>query len=122
MSNPSPLFDGIADDLFIHTSTSPVVVLHFDAAWNNPIRKTRAALERLREKAPSDIRLLTIDIDEERNWKLAVRLGVTNVPYIAIYVDGELFRTHRYLQVEPLEQDVREALRATPWYWRKKPA
>jgi thioredoxin-like negative regulator of GroEL len=122
VTDPTPFFDATANDLFVHLSTTPVVILYVDAVWNHSVRSTKNALEGLSQVGPSEIRLLTLDLDDPRNEMLLRRLRVFSVPFVAVYLDGELFRTYVGDAPRRCEQGVREAVAGIPWYWRRSPA
>jgi thioredoxin 1 len=63
------------------------VLVDFGAAWCPPCRQLSPIVDQLAKENP-DLPIGKVDIDA--NQELAIRFGVTNIPLILIFKDGEV--------------------------------
>jgi len=108
-----------AEDLFEVVSTNPAVVIHFDAPWNSPSSETRRHLKVIRDQCCPKVHLVSMNIDDPKNWDLATKLKIVSVPVFSVHVDGELTGILRGFQAPPsLRQLLQQAEATIPWYWQ----
>jgi len=72
-------------DLINHTK--PVLV-DFAAEWCGPCKMQKPILKQLVAKIGSDARVITVDVD--RNKEVAQKYRIMSVPTLAIFKDGKL--------------------------------
>ena len=64
------------------------VVVDFYADWCGPCKMQSPILSQLKQSAGEKIRIVKIDID--KNQQLSSKLGVSSIPTIMIFQNGEL--------------------------------
>lgn len=77
-------------DLDVIIQSNPVVLVDFTAVWCNPCRILKPLLEKLEafhDKTP----FITVDVDAHPD--LSARFGVTSMPTVMIFKDGQLVQT-----------------------------
>lgn len=70
-------------------SDTPVIV-DFWAVWCNPCRMQAPILNDLKKDLGDKVKVIKVNIDEEKNEPLAIELGIVSIPTLAIYKNGEL--------------------------------
>jgi thioredoxin 1 len=63
------------------------VLVDFWAEWCGPCHAVAPVLERIVEDRPEDLKLVKVNIDQERG--LADKYGVSSIPLIVLFRDGE---------------------------------
>jgi thioredoxin len=71
-------------------SNTPVLV-EFWAEWCDPCRRARPILDEIADEHGDEVRFLRMDVDE--NPVTPSAYGLTAIPTISVYVDGEAVRT-----------------------------
>jgi thioredoxin 1 len=69
-----------------------VVLVDFHAQWCGPCRQLGPVLEQL-----TDVKIVKVDVDQHQ--QLAVKYGVTSIPAMIFFKDGE--NKHAVLGVQP---------------------
>ena len=67
---------------------SKVAVVDFNATWCGPCRMLAPVLEELSEEMGDKAAYYAMDIDD--NQGVALRFGVSSIPYVAVFKDGQL--------------------------------
>ncbi len=67
-------------------SETPVIV-DFWAEWCGPCHAVAPVLDRIADERAEELKLVKVNIDEEQN--LAMRYGVTSIPTIVLFKNGE---------------------------------
>jgi thioredoxin len=67
-------------------SETPVIV-DFWAEWCGPCHAVAPVLDRIADERAQELKLVKVNIDEEQN--LAMRYGVTSIPTIVLFKNGE---------------------------------
>ena len=67
-------------------SDKPVIV-DFWAEWCGPCHAVAPVLERIADERPDELKVVKVNIDEEQG--LAMRFGITSIPTILLFRDGE---------------------------------
>lgn len=73
-------------DELIKSSNTPVIC-DFYAKWCGPCKMLAPIMEQLAEEYSGKAEFVKVDIDE--NFELAARYGVTSIPLVAVFKDGE---------------------------------
>ena len=68
-----------------------IVMAYFGAPWCGPCRSMSPMIAEVAERHPEDLRVVKINIDEHPD--LLAAEGISSVPVIKIYHDGELSHT-----------------------------
>ena len=63
------------------------VIVDFWAEWCGPCHAVSPVLERIAEERPADVKLVKVNIDEERG--LADRYGISSIPTMILFKGGE---------------------------------
>lgn len=89
---------------------NPVVVLHFWAAWNRLDFQMDSCIAKLHEDY-ADICFVSCDIDSPGNAALCERCEVANIPFLALFVDGERKRGIMGLRaIDELRKELEDRL------------
>lgn len=64
------------------------VLVDFFATWCGPCKAMQPILQQVHGQLGEKVRIIKIDVD--KNQQLAAELGVTSVPTLAIYKNGEI--------------------------------
>jgi thioredoxin 1 len=73
-------------DVEVIQSETPVIV-DFWAEWCGPCHAVAPVLDRIVEERPGEIKLVKVNIDEER--ELAEKYGIASIPTMILFKDGE---------------------------------
>ena len=73
-------------DQEVIASDKPVIV-DFWAEWCGPCHAVSPVLDRIAEERSDELKLVKVNIDEEQG--LAMRYGITSIPTILLFKDGE---------------------------------
>lgn len=64
------------------------VVCDFFATWCGPCKMLAPVLEKLSSEYEGQAEFVKVDID--KNPELAVRYGIMSIPYVAVFIGGEM--------------------------------
>ncbi len=67
---------------------SGVAVVDFNATWCGPCRMLAPVLEELSDEMGDKASFYAMDVDD--NQGVALRFGVSSIPYVAVFKDGKL--------------------------------
>ncbi|MCZ9310161.1 thioredoxin [Corynebacterium uberis] len=84
MTSPTPVTSATFREQVI--DAPGIVLVDFWAQWCGPCAKLKPILHEVAEQAPSDVRIVTVDVDQERT--LAAMFQVMSIPTVLIYKDG----------------------------------
>jgi thioredoxin 1 len=88
--------------------TSEPLLVDFWAPWCAPCRVQLPILERVASNASGAYRIAKVNVDD--NEQLAVRYGITSIPTLLLFRNGELLRRFTGLQQEgPLRAALQDA-------------
>jgi thioredoxin 1 len=77
-------------DADVLKSSTPVLV-DFWAEWCGPCRAVGPILEEISDEYGSKIKIVKLNTDEES--AIAIKYGVTSIPMLNVYVNGEVVKT-----------------------------
>ena len=77
-------------DAEVLKSSTPVLV-DFWAEWCGPCRAVGPILEEISDEYGSKIKIVKLNTDEESS--IAIKYGVTSIPMLNVYVNGEVVKT-----------------------------
>ena len=77
-------------DAEVLKSSTPVLV-DFWAEWCGPCRAVGPILEDISDEYGAKIKIVKLNTDEES--ALAIKYGVTSIPMLNVYVNGEVVKT-----------------------------
>lgn len=77
---------------------SGVVLVDFWAPWCGPCRMQGAILEKMQATIPDEVTIAKVNVDENRD--LAVKFGVTNIPRLFLFKNGEVIEEFSGIQTE----------------------
>ena len=72
------------------TDAHPVVIVHFWAVWNGADPPMDEQLPRIAGRLPFNAHFTSCNVDDPDCVDLCKRCGVVNIPYLAVFVDGDL--------------------------------
>ena len=90
-------------------STQPVLV-DFWATWCGPCRQLTPIVEQLAEEN-TDAKVGKLDVDSSQ--EIAMKYGITNIPTILVFKDGEIVEKLQGVQPKEKLQQVLDAHKAT---------
>ena len=67
---------------------SGVAVVDFNATWCGPCRMLGPVLEELSDEMEGKASFYAVDVDD--NQDLAMKYGISSIPYVAVFKDGKL--------------------------------
>ena len=79
---------------------SKVALIDFSATWCGPCKMLEPVLEELSEEMDGEVAFFNADTDE--NLSLTMGLGVTNIPALFLFKDGE--KVAQTVGFQPKEQ------------------
>ena len=85
-----------------------LVVLDFFAEWCGPCKKLTPVLEELEAKAKGKVKFLKVDVDQSR--ELSGAHGVTSMPTLEFYRNGEKIATMVGANIVELKERVNREL------------
>jgi len=65
-----------------------VSVVDFNATWCGPCRMLGPVLEEISAEMEGKASFYAVDVDD--NQDLAVKYGISSIPYVAVFKDGQL--------------------------------
>jgi len=68
-------------------ASDKAVIVDFWAEWCGPCHAVSPVLDRIAEERSDELKLVKVNIDEEQG--LAMRYGITSIPTILLFKDGE---------------------------------
>lgn len=71
---------------FNEVESSKVAVIDFSATWCGPCKMLAPVLEQVSEELGDSVNFFNVDVDE--NPDLAVKYGITNIPALLVFKDG----------------------------------
>ena len=77
-------------DAEVLKSSTPVLV-DFWAEWCGPCRAVGPILEEISDEYGSKLKIVKLNTDEES--AIAIKYGVTSIPMLNVYVNGEVVKT-----------------------------
>ena len=77
-------------DAEVLKSSTPVLV-DFWAEWCGPCRAVGPILEEISNEYGSKLKIVKLNTDEES--AIAIKYGVTSIPMLNVYVNGEVVKT-----------------------------
>jgi len=77
-------------DADVLKSSTPVLV-DFWAEWCGPCRAVGPILEEISDEHGSKLKIVKLNTDEES--AIAIKYGVTSIPMLNVYVNGEVVKT-----------------------------
>ena len=94
----------VNEENFDKVINNGTVIADFWAPWCGPCRMLAPVLEELAEDLP-EVRIIKINTDEEIN--LAKRFGLTSIPTLLLFKDGELVKkTMGYMEKDELKEEL----------------
>jgi thioredoxin 1 len=79
------------------------VVVDFWAEWCGPCKMLGPVLDEIATEKAGTVRIVKVNVDEEPD--LAVEYGITNIPALFFFKDGEL--KHKALGVQPKSEIIK---------------
>jgi len=102
-----PLKDTRLDDM-LSAINRGVTLIDFNAAWCVPCGKLRPIVQRLEQTYREQMQVLDLDVDVHPG--LAMKLGITSIPTLVLYKNGE--EIHRFIGLQTEETLIRSLEKA----------
>lgn len=77
----------ITNNNFNEVQESKLAVVDFSAVWCNPCKMLEPVMEELATEFEGQVRFFNADVDS--NMELAVKYGISSIPAIYVFKDGE---------------------------------
>lgn len=78
------------EEFIKEVSCDTPVIVDFWAVWCNPCRMQAPILEDVKKDLGEKVKIVKVNIDEDKNEPLAIELGIVSIPTLAVYKNGEL--------------------------------
>lgn len=89
------------------TNSDKTVLIDFYAEWCGPCKKMEPSLQSLSKELEATVEIIRIDVDQSP--ELAGKLGITALPTLHVYKQGQLSWQHvGYLEKEQLREAVKK--------------
>ena len=77
----------VKENEFSNEIKEGIVVVDFFATWCNPCKMLSPVIDSLSEDMEGKVKFIKVDVDEAE--KVADEFGITNIPAIGIFKDGQ---------------------------------
>ena len=98
----------ISDEDFEEITGSGVSLVDFWAPWCSPCRMQAPILEKVAEKIGDKAQICKLNVDE--NGELAMKYGITGIPTLLIFKDGEIVKQFMGVQDDKVLVSALEAV------------
>ena len=71
-------------------SPEKLVLIDFWATWCGPCRQLSPVLDQIADENPDTVQICKVSLDSDNNLPLAQKLGVSSIPALILYKNGEI--------------------------------